>query len=311
MASKEDVESVVQNAWDNNHVKRLILAQFEPRGNSVEVARQMKAYLKEADLQLAAIRVTEAEDKKNLLLLAGGKYIRDVNESVADPAQGDAYAKLTNKLKTHYRVNDLEIYSRNAILNLTQRTGQSFQDYYTTVLMMATDCNYNATEKDKIVRDIILKGVINDKIRRTALEKSQNLNDLVSSANSIEHAAAQNTMITQNKASINKVNFKRNNNYSYTPASNKGHQGNNKCYFCGGSYHPRDQCRAKDAQCRKCHKTGHFQTVCKSKGQSQGHKSFSSKTGKKKYHTRQITEECPEAKDGPLGEPLYINHVSV
>jgi hypothetical protein len=38
-----------------------------------------------------------------------------------------------------------------------------------------------------------------------------------------------------------------------------------KCYFCGGSYHLRTSCTAKDGVCRSCSKKEHCQQVYKSK----------------------------------------------
>ena len=37
-----------------------------------------------------------------------------------------------------------------------------------------------------------------------------------------------------------------------------------KCYFCGGSYHNRRVCPARDACCNNCNKKGHFRKVCRS-----------------------------------------------
>ena len=36
------------------------------------------------------------------------------------------------------------------------------------------------------------------------------------------------------------------------------------CYFCGNSKHPRRNCPARDVQCHKCSKKGHYAKVCKS-----------------------------------------------
>jgi hypothetical protein len=36
----------------------------------------------------------------------------------------------------------------------------------------------------------------------------------------------------------------------------------NKCFFCGNSYHPRHKCPARDVECNKCGKKGHFSKVC-------------------------------------------------
>ena len=39
---------------------------------------------------------------------------------------------------------------------------------------------------------------------------------------------------------------------------------NELCYFCGKRRHPRTKCPAREVDCNKCGKRGHFAKVCKS-----------------------------------------------
>ena len=38
-----------------------------------------------------------------------------------------------------------------------------------------------------------------------------------------------------------------------------------KCMRCGKESHPREQCPAKDAECHRCKRKGHYEAVCRSK----------------------------------------------
>ena len=54
------------------------------------------------------------------------------------------------------------------------------------------------------------------------------------------------------------------------PTSNKSWGKGQKCQRCGSNEnHSRQDCPAKDAECHKCKKRGHFQRVCRSKAASQ------------------------------------------
>ena len=41
------------------------------------------------------------------------------------------------------------------------------------------------------------------------------------------------------------------------------------CWNCGNSSHPRSKCPAKDVECFKCGRKGHFSKVCRSKVSNQ------------------------------------------
>ena len=46
---------------------------------------------------------------------------------------------------------------------------------------------------------------------------------------------------------------------------------NSKCVFCGNSLHPRAKCPARNVDCYRCSKKGHFSKVCRSSGRFQNH----------------------------------------
>ena len=57
------------------------------------------------------------------------------------------------------------------------------------------------------------------------------------------------------------VNSRRGDNTARQPT--KGQRTQNKCPRCGKTpWHNRQQCPAKDAQCHKCQKTGHYCACC-------------------------------------------------
>jgi hypothetical protein len=52
------------------------------------------------------------------------------------------------------------------------------------------------------------------------------------------------------------------------PPTQPQSSGSKTCYFCAGTWHPRDSCPAKEATCRKCAKIGHYDRACQSKQHS-------------------------------------------
>ena len=46
--------------------------------------------------------------------------------------------------------------------------------------------------------------------------------------------------------------------------SNRSKDGQEKCFFCGNVRHPRSNCPARNSECGKCKKMGHWARCCKS-----------------------------------------------
>ena len=55
------------------------------------------------------------------------------------------------------------------------------------------------------------------------------------------------------------------NENSTTASATKNVANKSNCFFCGGPYHSRERCPAKEAECFNCQKKGHFSRVCRSR----------------------------------------------
>ena len=74
-----------------------------------------------------------------------------------------------------------------------------------------------------------------------------------------------------------------------------------KCGFCGRNQHPREQCPAKEAECRRCKLTGHFEAKCR---KPQGYKP-KPKVAEVKAVEAKDGGEVQEASLNPLVEDFF------
>jgi hypothetical protein len=97
---------------------------------------------------------------------------------------------------------------------------------------------------------------------------------------------------------------------SQTQAWEKGEQGglSRKCTKCGRNHKEKEDCPDKTAECRRCHKTGHYAAVCRSKKKTNprtsdlrdGVRNVSAEQGEDLFagnvsRSEKVAEECSES----------------
>ena len=167
-----------------------------------------------------------------------------------------------------------------------QQSGESFKEFVTRLKGCAADCNFvcpfddghNLTEYHVINR--IRSGVSDDILQQELLQKSASLNTLTNitvyckkieaAKNDREKLSSRSTMISGIEAEdmtkddiVAAISTYRRNKHSAKvnkPGPVK------KCFNCGYDWpHTKgqDSCPAKDQDCKKCQKKGHFERVCR------------------------------------------------
>ena len=186
-----------------------------------------------------------------------------------------------------------EIFARHLLATRQQRVGESLDEFLRELTKLGKDCKFRAVSaeqyKDELVRDAFINGLASPMIRQRLLEnKSLDLKTAYDQAYTLDlahrNANAYSTQTMHTAAVITPdqpqalgdelslVNLKNDPMYSCDIGNSKANQAvaaamsvKRRCYFCGGVYHNRTSCPARDATCNNCAKLGHFAKVCKSK----------------------------------------------
>ena len=183
--------------------------------------------------------------------------------------------------------------------SITQNNQETFISYCIRVEKEAKHCSYKCTHadctaEDIAIRDQIIIGTTNDKIREESLKNSWDYATLRKEGMHIESAFKSAEALSAD--TINKIG-----KYSQ---KYKNHQKQDKfkpnkfkpksCYFCGSEItsaiqdHVR-QCPAKKALCNGCGKTGHYEKVCRSKTVKQIDAETSDEDEKQSVHNEDET----------------------
>ena len=148
-------------------------------------------------------------------------------------------------------------------------------EWLSYVFNLVESCEYGDS-KNRIIRDILIKGCASDKARESIIRKG----DKIKHSEVIEilqtEDATSNTYETLKEfdstsrqiqpATVHYASYEKSKKSKQNSNSNNS---SSQCFRCGQPF-SRDHlavCKAKNVHCNECGKQGHFQIVCKSLGQ--------------------------------------------
>ena len=152
---------------------------------------------------------------------------------------------------------------------------ETIETFINGLYTLAETCNYG-TLKDELIRDRIIAGVKDERLSDILVQQDDlTLTKAVDIARKWE-AREYDLKAIRGESSSSQVEFvgrRRNhvNNHRPIHPQNNKNQGQStnqskseKCWFRAGTCHPRSICPARNAQCQKCSKIGHYAIAFKS-----------------------------------------------
>ena len=176
------------------------------------------------------------------------------------------------KLKAAYVKTPNEIFARHTLSARKQRPEESLDEYLRVLTVLSKDCNFKPVtafeHRDQFIRDAFISGLLNNQIRQRLLEnKELDLQTAFDQARLIDTALKSAEYYqTHTLASINphevqgkSFSLREDEKIETKDVSAKLAK---SCSYCGGFFHPRYRCLARNATCYKCQKKGHFYSFC-------------------------------------------------
>lgn len=176
-------------------------------------------------------------------------------------------------LDSLYVIRRNEIFARHCLASRSQQTSESVAEYLQILKQLSKDCAFKPVTadqyKNEYIRDAFIRGLKSPRIRERLLENTTiSLNEAFDQARALELAELNSASYLATPASTLTAAAEIVENapsYEQLTAAASTWSRSGSCFFCGNNRHPRNDCPAKNAICRKCGKKGHFQKVCKSK----------------------------------------------
>ena len=213
--------------------------------------------------------ITQAGQKKALLLHSAGMEVQDLFETLADPGvpegeadDANAYQKTVRTLDAHLIPQVNIPYERHQFRQIKQEGSETMDQFITRLQHQANNCNF--TNKEETIRDQVIDTCRSKHLRRKLLQQGTELTlkhaqDLARAMEAVDlQAREMESGGAESRTDV--VNSVR--------VSDSVRQRKGECYRCGrkGHYRNDKECPARTAKCDKCQKLGHFANKCHTKG---------------------------------------------
>ena len=187
------------------------------------------------------------------------------------------YNTVKTKLEQHFVKKRNVIFERAKFNSRVQQQGESVDSFITSLHCLVEHCQYGNL-RNELVRDRIVVGLLDETLSmKLQLDSELTLEKATGAAQQHESVRQQqevvrsgqtSTMVeaaVQSKIPSGKGKTSQPKQQFPSVQNPYNYQQQLMCTRCGKApFHPKHQCPARDAECHKCRKIGHFQSMCRS-----------------------------------------------
>ena len=208
------------------------------------------------------------------LLTVIGEDARDVFSTFTDWANEGDHQKVgpvLEKFAEYCQPRKNVPFERFRFNRRIQEPGESYDQYRTALRKLADGCEFNQITPDEILRDRLIFGIQDSKVRERLLRASKlTLAKTDEACRAAESTTEQMKLVHQSQGeNISAVNTsKESKGQNYTESNSFKSRGQvNECTNCGRrhDFKRRENCLAYGKTCNSCGKMNHFAAVCRGK----------------------------------------------
>ena len=219
------------------------------------------------------------EVQVNSLLYSMGKEAEPIYESFVYTEDDDNdnpelnYEIVIARFDDHFVPRRNVIHDRACFHKRVQKEGETVESFVRSLYELAQYCEFGIT-KDEQIRDRLVIGILDSEVsQKLQLEADLTLERAILLARQSEQIKKQS--VERAECSVNAVGqrgqagWKRGKDmrqrYGRNFPEREESSKQNGCPRCGRTHTREERCPARDKNCRRCGKLGHFELLCKSK----------------------------------------------
>ena len=281
--------------------RNLRASPFIPGDDQITTGRAWDDWIEEIEREFRYFKITDPIDKKDALIIYGGKEIARLEKSLPNPTDAmNDYEKLRKKLNDYFTPKKNKQYARYLFLKMKPAHGETTVAYAARVREKGNECEFGTNCDDRILEHLI-QTTHNRTLIQKAINKKWNLTQFLTEAAQMEDTSLQ---VSGMKIPEDVKKLSRRPGECQPPRSRSGYQKKQPCGYCGqvGTHPKGKNCPAYGKKCSKCQRFNHFATVCRAdtprdskKGQQHKPELGKSHNDKQQRHIKRTTEESPDS----------------
>ena len=167
---------------------------FRPSEDRLSTGKAWEEWLEDIEREFRYFRISSPADRKDAMIIYGGKEIARLEKSLSDPDDPDGqlneYEKMRKKLNDYFSPRQNKHYSRYMFLKLSPFAGEATIAYAARLRERAYDCDFGDTFDDRILEHLI-QTIENKHLIQKCIAKCWNLTQFLSEAAQIEDISLQ------------------------------------------------------------------------------------------------------------------------
>ena len=209
-------------------------------------------------------------EKKALMLLKGGKDMKNLYDHVGKVLAADTFDNAVTKITDGLSSRTNQVVQRNMLFTRFPQSSKSFKQWHQEISEAAKLISYTGYNWEQAAVDAILLQTSNPKLRERALQENMTYDDLVKLGITKEQSAKGAALLEKASGQspleeeVRRLTFE-NRKLKKAKKKNKG-KWNNQCGRCGSTSCEKDtKCKAYGKQCIRCKKMNHLAQMCRTK----------------------------------------------
>lgn len=241
---------------------------------ATDLTKQFKSFRRYCGLLLSTptYATKSPAEVVNYILLWMGPQALDIYDNMKfDPeTDKDDPEKVWQSFLSYFEPKSNYRLARFQLRDIVQANNESVDSFVMRLKVQAQKCNFSdAAQHDDHIVDQIIKGTAHESVRRKLLNQDPTkltLDSVMDFARTYEATCSQMQLFNasgRTTTNVGEIRGKRGSGSRYHRHKRTGSRHyQDSCGYCGGQPHPRDKCPAREEQCNRCKKIGHWGKVC-------------------------------------------------